>query len=113
MPPDLLTRICNLPRDRRSQHKSSHQLLQEAGFYESAGAITRRDVAAVLRKDTTLVEDWLTWSGDKRTSSGRYLLPDGRVGHCPGGQEVHHPDIVDACAVFILYELSEFRKLGS
>ena len=72
--------------------------------------LERSEILEQLTRDPSLVEDWVSWSEDKRTSEGWYfLLRDygGTVGYL-GSSE---PDLVftssaEACAEFILREVA-------
>jgi hypothetical protein len=114
----LAVRLCNLPREfRRVRTKSIVQLLREYGYFEQHGELTREAIVEVLESDPFLIEDWIGYSADKRTSSGWFLLPNGRVGYL--GRERHPTNILlqpvsndlpSACAEFIIREVEDIRS---
>jgi hypothetical protein len=93
------------------------QLLREYGYFEQHGELTREAVVEVLKSDPSLIKDWIGYSADKRTSSGWFLLPGGRVGYL--GRERHPTkislqpitnDLTAACAEFIIREVEGIRS---
>jgi hypothetical protein len=64
-------------------------------------------VASFLAAQPDLMESWLLWSRDKRTSSGWYLSSEGTgfvVGYFPGGPQTTFRNMIDACSEFIILE---------
>jgi hypothetical protein len=98
-----LDRICRLPTDFHRGSKSAHQLVHEAGIERSS--LSAASVASVLRSNPTLVDEWLRWSEDQRSTSGYYFLEEqGQyvVGRHPGGEFAAFDDRIAACAEFIV-----------
>jgi hypothetical protein len=76
----------------------------EYGAYRSSfGA---QDLQAVLTAHPALIEEWLTYSEDKRTDAGWYVLRDGEIGQLqnPTSQR-SYASIQEAVAQFIVREL--------
>lgn len=95
--------LCNLPRDFRQAEKSAGELADASGI--EPDALSTASVAAVLRSNPALVDDWLGWSQDQRSTPGYYFLEeDGKyvVGRCPGTGRVTFDDPFEACADFIV-----------
>ena len=107
----LIASVCSLPRDFHSVGtKSVVTLLREAGYFDRHTDVSLDAVRAHLMAKPELVEDWITYSADKRTSSGWYLLEDGTVGYYPAGPKSSYKDIVTACAEFIIWEVADIRR---
>ena len=115
----LAIRVCNLPRDfYRMRTKSIIELLVDSGYVDNPDKLLRSDVVEVLRSDPSLVQEWINYSGDKRVSSGWFLLPNGNVGHLgPIEDDTFHvemeprsKDLNDACMEFIFREIGDIRK---
>ena len=111
---EVIRAICRIPLDFPIGNKSFYQLVRESKYAEFNLAITVEDLSNHLRSEQGLIEAWIQWSEDKRVSSGPYLqrteksLCVGVVpedGTWPEPQEFESP--IDACAYFIMQELSE------
>jgi hypothetical protein len=74
-----------------------------AAYRSSFGA---QDVQAVLAAHPSLIEEWLTYSEDKRTDAGWYVLRDGEIGQLqsPTAQRFY-ASIQEAVAQFVVREL--------
>lgn len=109
LPPGPVDRVCALARDRRATGASVNQLLRDSGIGTERYALTPDNVLHALRKDPSLVDDWIEYSADKRTVGGLYFrcIDDGRyeVGSARG-QRWYFDDRLVACATFIV---GEFR----
>ena len=114
----LTVRICNLPREFHRVHtKSIVQLLEECGFIAGTTQLSRGDIIEVLSSDPSLIRDWLNYSADKRTSSGWFLLENGRVGYLNERSsasrairldlEPINNNLAAACAEFIIKEIED------
>ena len=98
---------------------SPYDLLAHSGYFDRHAEITPDLLRAVLSRDPMLVNDWLEYSENKRTSSGWYfrraatgfdvgfLGKDGRK-----VDERTYVDVIEACAAFIKKEIEEMRQLG-
>ncbi len=114
---DLVSRICSLPRDFSiSRNKSIIQLLKEAGYFGHEDSVTKDNIMEFLVSNPGLIEDWETYSLNKRTSTGWYLLHNKlywTVGFFNVGgkeKEEHFSSGLAACAIFIVNELAELAK---
>ena len=104
---DTTSAICTLPIRFRAGNVSAAQLVLESGLVENPKALTRVAVASFLAARPDVMESWLLWSQDKRTSSGWYLSSEGTgfvVGYYPGGPQTTFRTMIDACSEFILLE---------
>lgn len=107
----IVERVCRIPADlRQVRTKSVIQLAEEIGLPEYRRCITSSAVKSQLIAQPELVDDWLQWSGDKRTSSGWYISENGNevfVGYYPNGEEKRFTDRISACTQFVLHEIEE------
>ncbi len=111
----IVEKVCRIPTLLRDeQDKSFADHVKDSGYLERPDALNVDDVAAHLRAHPDLVESWLTYSGDKRSSPGWYFseLRDRRyeVGYFPGGTPREFSDAASACAEFIRRELWHFAS---
>ena len=87
---------------------SLSDLIEETGYRALRPCVEVAHLAAVLREKPQIIDDWLTYSGDKRTSYGY-----GFGSSSAGGWVVDGPDgncgqfasASDGCAAFVLLEL--------
>jgi hypothetical protein len=94
---DLSALVC-LPRRFHAENRSIRDLFGDTESLE----VSRQALHDALMNDSTLIDDWQTYSYDKRTSPSPYL--DGlAVGFYDGGNRNHieHVDAVSACCDFI------------
>lgn len=108
---DVVDRICRIPGALRERGDVSvYELVRTSGYQEHRAAITRDSLLAVLSRDAVLVEEWIAYSQDKRTSSGwamSELFGGGyAVGFYPSGQPTRFEDKAAACAEFVLQEIA-------
>jgi hypothetical protein len=116
MPPvtatqEIARRICEIPAEFHRRAVSVVQLVWDSGC-ESADAVSlRRALEERLRTHPELIDDWLTYSADKRTSSGWFFQDDDvvTVGYFEADRgishEQHFSDRLQACAEFIMREI--------
>lgn len=104
---DLLERICNIPRDFRGGKKSPLDLVRESGYYSASADLGTDDIERYLAMHPRIIDDWLGWSEDKRTT-GPYFLRNRHgkfvIGSYPGGFEREYRDPYRACATYIIEE---------
>src|SRR5437870_5632737 len=84
-----IERICRLPIDFKGGTKSALHLLRESGYLQLPLGLQRQDLKAFLQDKPDLQDAWLSWSEDKRVSSGWYFKATKTgyfVGFFPGGQ---------------------------
>ncbi|MEW6102184.1 MAG: hypothetical protein AB1481_07860 [Candidatus Omnitrophota bacterium] len=114
-----VAKICSLAEKfDRVNNKSPIQLLREAGFSGSEGAISIEDIRHYLKNKTHLVESWFLYSMNKRTDRGWYFKKKNEVtyivGYLPKGtgkiKESKYSDATQACATFIYNELFDIVK---
>ena len=107
---DLIAKLCALPVHFKSRRDVSvDQLVGESGYHVDPEALSVEAVSAHLREHPELVEVWLAYSEDKRTSSGWYIVPGPgdtfEVAFYPEGERLSMKGRVHACAEFIVREV--------
>ena len=110
----VIAKICELPVQFKSRgNVSLIRLVDESGYRSEPNALTVEAVSAHLLEHPDLIEVWLGYSRDKR-SSGWYIvqLPAGpfEVGSYPAGERISIADGASACAEFIVREV---RSVGA
>jgi hypothetical protein len=113
LPREQLHAIATLPATFRASEKSLYDLVTEIGYERLRPALSVDQLAAFLRDRPELIDPWVHYSEDKRTSEGWYLLgaPHWYVSY-PGRELELEREMkertrtpADACATFILLEL--------
>ena len=92
-------------------------LLETSGYVQSPDVITEELLERVLVSHPEWIDSWVTWSCDKRTAAGWYLLTpkessiDGSwvVGYYPDGDWYSSPEAARSCAIFIKREIEALR----
>jgi len=68
---NLIQTIIELPRQfYKSGDKSIRTLLKESGYFETFDKITENNIANKLQASIEIINDWILWSENKRSSSG-------------------------------------------
>lgn len=107
---DVVTRVCDLPVQFKARGTVSVlDLVDESGYRADPASLTVDAVCAHLRGHPDLVDAWLAYSEDKRTSAGWYVTQRSgdtfEVGHYPEGDRISVTGPVSACAEFIVREV--------
>lgn len=109
IPPAVLERLAHLPLDFRSGELSPVALVAQSGFDPSRHVLSISIAREYLRQHPDLIDVWLGWSEDKRSSpawgfqvhgSGASIFYNGQ----PPVQQ-SFPTALDACAAFIVEEI--------
>jgi hypothetical protein len=118
---DVLVTLIHVPRRFNASAMSIYELVRQTGYFELNDEISEADIRGILARHPECVDEWISYSGDKRTSSGWYIKQeDGtryKVGYLSpkGGKdiEIRYVDRTDACAAFIKHEIEDIReKIG-
>ena len=115
MKKSIAQKVIRLPNQFYSiGNVSISSLLKETGYYEHYNSIDASDIRKAIESDIDCIDQWITWSENKRTSSGWYFkrVSEGKciVGHYPNTNELmEYADAQEACATFIKLELEDIR----
>ncbi|TGE18565.1 hypothetical protein [Hymenobacter elongatus] len=114
----IIESAVNLPSDFHLKNISAFTLLQESNYFESYNKIHEESIISKLNSNPSLVDQWLQWSEDQRTSSGWYFkkLAFGRrfVGYYPKVEEffeIKSFDKFKVCAAYIKLQAERIRTL--
>jgi hypothetical protein len=105
--------ICSLPSTFKHQGIGWRQLVLSSPYSRSAAQLDESFLAAFLRGHPALIELWLAWSEDKRSSPSWFFRRVGSRYECGfvgrdgsvSSQEVFD-EPAPPCARFILHELA-------
>ena len=118
---DTISGLIRLPRKFKSRGNVSIQdLLQETGYFEIHDEVSSERIHEELIQHPECVDEWMSYSEDKRSSSGWYLKQKDRdtyvVGFYNGkggkNAQIRYADRIDACAAFIKHEAEDIMRLG-
>ena len=102
---------------------SMAQLVCDAGYDPSHTSLSEEEIASHLRKNPDLVQVWVQYSEDQRSSPAWYLSVPGkelgrlqtwRVGYYSqegGTPEIPFDDEFEACAYFIMRYLEQVAEM--
>lgn len=120
VPRDQLLPVLSIARDHSSlrggRGLSLRQLIEESRYCDLRPKIEASDLEDVLRTEPQLVEDWLAYSEDKRTSGGWAFGPSHNEGwtvYVPGGEPKSFAASAAACAEYVLRELDFWAAIGA
>jgi len=91
-------------------------LLRESGYYKFYKEIDPIDILQVLTELRECIKYWITWSENKRTSSGWYIINRNNkyiVGFYPENKNSkleEYDNEAEACANFIKKEIEAMRN---
>lgn len=102
-----------LPTAFKSGSLSWRELVYRGPYPANRDQLTEDELAAFLKRNLDLIEVWLAWSGDKRSTTGSFLRKSGsqyELGYVERGGKVRPSEFFDEpsrpCARFILDELA-------
>jgi len=106
----LVADVCEIPaRFQARGDVSIVSLVDEAGYRDAPADLKVEAVATYLAQHPALVDAWIGYSGDKRVSSGWYIIENSgqrfEVGYYPQGERLYFEDRDRACAEFIVREV--------
>lgn len=113
---DVVAHICELLGDRGRRRVPLLQLVNESGYRESPELLNVDSTASYLSEHEELIDPWLGYSLDKRTSRGWYIRRRAgafEIGYVPVGERetIAIEDRIRACAEFIVREVQEIVSL--
>lgn len=111
-PESVVENLCRIPIAFHGGMKSAIQLVAESGIDQCESALSVDAVAQHLARCPYLIEEWIRWSDDKRTSGGWYFLRDDSgyvVGSYPTRKVLYFSEATVACAEFVVREVQSIR----
>src|ERR1700675_2444980 len=92
---------------------SLREALKVTGYAEYRSSFTAADLLPYVAAHPELIEQWLSYSEDKRTDGGWYIRRDGKIGRVlKPGTERQYATIQDAVAEYVLLELDFWAHIG-
>jgi hypothetical protein len=114
---EIARRVCDIPSEfHRRGDVSVVALVEQSGYDDSNAPSLRQAIEQQLCARPAVIEDWLCYSADKRTSRGWYFQDDPVlvVAYFESGvgtsRERRFTDRAQACAEFIMRELESIRE---
>jgi hypothetical protein len=93
---------------------SLRDALKTTGYTEHRPNFSSADLLPILGRDPSLVEEWMSYSEDKRTDGGWYILRDGTVGRVGKPTAKRRFDSIDcAVAEYVILELDFWANVGA
>ena len=112
----IIIKIISIPHDFYTLGDISiYKLLENTGYLKIQGQINESDIMKELNNYPHVVNDWLSWSENKRVNSGWYFkaIENGYlVGYYSRNKTEEsqiYSDVVQACASFIRHEIESVR----
>ena len=111
---EVVTAVCRLPIDFRRGKVSAIALVRRSGYLAAPHEVTAERLADRLATDPDLVDAWLTWSEDNRSTPAWYIESLGKggfeVGYYDHGRtsQVVFDDRISACAEYVRRYLEQF-----
>ena len=97
---------------KRGEGLSLRNALFHADYVEARKHFDAQDLLSVILKRRELIEQWLRYSEDKRTSCGWYLMDTGEVGRAAEPNEpLHFGSIEEAVAEYVIRELDDWAAV--
>ena len=116
---EVISNICKFSVNYKSVgSRSINDWVRDSGWLTHQGNISMKDIKEFLKSSPELIDSWLCYSSDKRTSSGWYFKENVEecsfvVGYFENKigttKEVKYLQSIDACAQFILNEFHHFH----
>lgn len=116
---DTIADLIHLPRNFNRGDVSVYSLLRDSGYFATHEQVTESEIHRVLVRHPECVNEWLSYSEDRRTGAGWFIQRSAKgfhVGYYPAGSSSHSPvdysDETVACAAFIKHEAEDIRTDG-
>ena len=92
---------------------SMREALKVAGYAEHRPSLTAAELRPLVADHPELIEQWLSYSEDKRTYGGWYIRRDGKIGRVQKpGTERQYATIQDAVTEYVVLELDFWAHVG-
>jgi hypothetical protein len=92
---------------------SMREALQITGYAEHRPGVTAAELRRLVVNHPELIEQWLSYSEDKRTDGGWYIRRDGKIGRVQKpGTESQYAIIQDAVSEYVVQELDFWAHVG-
>ena len=111
MKDQIINKILRIVKDFNNSTVSIHDLLEQTKYSKHANQISEHDLYTKLKASPGIVNDWFSYSEDKRTDRGWYIKQINKntfiVGFLDetGKKEFKYRDKLKACAKFIKHEI--------
>jgi len=116
----LVQNVLSLPEKfySLSNVKSIYDLLKETGYFEVHETINKGIIEEELERSQKYIDDWLSWSENKRDGEGWYFIEKGSndfvVGYIEDSMDAEKSTVytnrISACSEFLMRELESIRK---
>jgi hypothetical protein len=84
---------------------SLRDAIAQSRYKELRSMFTPDALIPLIQTDSHFVEEWVSYSEDKRTSGGWYILESGEIGEVSTGSRFQFPSIQSAVANYVVREL--------
>jgi hypothetical protein len=92
---------------------SMREALKVAGYAEHRPSLTAAELRPLVADHPELIDQWLSYSKDKRTDGGWYIRRDGKIGRVlKPRNERQYATIQDAVAEYVVLELDFWAHIG-
>jgi hypothetical protein len=93
---------------------SMREALKVTRYTEYRSSFTAADLQPIVAAHPEIVEQWLSYSEDKRTNGGRYVRRNGQIGRVSqSGTEREFASIHEAVAEYVVLELDFSAHVGN
>jgi len=92
---------------------SLRDAIAQSGYKALRPSFTAADLVPLLQENRHFVQQWLDYSGDKRTNGGWYLLGSGQIGEAATNSTMRFPSMELAVANYVIRELDFWAGAGS
>jgi hypothetical protein len=115
---DVIKNIIKIPRTfHELQNISVVDLLKQIGYFSMHKEISEDPLRKKLLYCQEYIDDWITYSEDRRTAEGFYFVQEGKeyiVGYLGKKYKfntLRFDNKINACASYIKHEIEYIRKL--
>jgi hypothetical protein len=92
---------------------SLREALKVAGYADLRPSLTANELRLVIDDHPEFIEQWMSYSEDKRTDGGWYIQRNGNIGRVlKPVTERQYATIQDAVAEFVILELDFWAHIG-
>src|SRR5580692_8763508 len=92
---------------------SMREALKVEGYAEHRPRFSATELRPIIADHPELIEQWLSYSKDKRTDGGWYIRRDGKIGRfLKPATERQYANIQEAVAEYVVLELDFWAHIG-
>lgn len=89
----------------RGEGLSLREALKRCHYRELRSRCAAEDLVPLLEQRPEVIEQWMMWCDDKRTSGGWFITDEEEIGRVSSDERIRHRSLPEAMADYVVREL--------